>query len=178
MDSHVIHERSQGNDCTNALLWHVSHVKPRCEKKLAEYCVRHAIACDLPLREETKIYQRRRVTVAKPVFPGYAFLEFSLDSRTDVLKSNMIVRLIEVQDQAGLVRDLAQIREALRIDPTLDACAAFQAGRRVAIRRGPFQGLEGVVQTVKGKTKVILNVEMIGRALALEVGMEMLEPVR
>ena len=85
--------------------------------------------------------------------------------------------LIEVQNQPGLIQDLMQIREALEVDPTLDACSAFQAGRRVTIRSGPFQGLEGIVQIIKGKTKVILNVDMIGRALAVEVGVELLEPV-
>ena len=39
------------------------------------------------------------------------------------------------------------------------------------------QGLEGLVQTVKGRTKVVLNVEMIGRALSVEVGIEFLESV-
>ena len=155
--------------------WCVIHVKPRCEKKLAEYCTRCRLTFDLPLREETKIYQRRRVTVQKPVFPGYVFVRFSSDERLTLLKSQAIVRIIDVQNQARLISELGQIRDALTVDPTLDACAAFQAGRRVVIRSGPFQGLEGIVQVVKGKTKVILNVEMIGRALAVEVGMELLE---
>jgi len=170
MDHHAV------NEISPEAVWHVAHVRPRCEKKLTEYCSRYGVRSDLPLREETKIYQRRRVTVQKPVFPGYAFVFYGPDEKDKVLKSNVIVRLIDVGNQAQLIRDLAQIREALSIDPTLDACAAFQAGRRVCIRNGPFQGLEGVVQTVKGKTKVILNVEMIGRALAVEVGMECLEP--
>lgn len=156
--------------------WYVVHAKPRCEKKLAEYCGAHAIEVDLPLREETKVYQRRKVTVHKPVFPGYVFLKYSDPDKTTVLKSNMIVRILPVANQQQLVRELGQIRQALSIDPTLDACAAYQAGRRVLIRSGPFQGLEGVVQTVKGRAKVVLNVEMIGRALAVEVGIELLEP--
>lgn len=156
-------------------LWYVLHVKPRCEKKLAEYCGARAVACELPLREETKIYQRRKVTVQKPVFPGYVFVHFTPEDKVVVLKSNVIVRILPVDNQDQLVRELGQIRQALLVDPTLDACAAFQAGRRVSIRSGPFQGLEGVVQSVKGKTKVVLNVDMIGRALAVEVGMELLD---
>jgi transcriptional antiterminator RfaH len=159
-----------------ATLWHVVHVKPRCEKKLAGYCAANAVVYDLPLREETKIYQRRRVTVTKPVFPGYCFLNYSEVQRVIVLKSNLLVRVLHVVDQEKLVRELAQIRQALTVDPTLDACAAFQAGKRVSIRRGPFCGLEGVVQMVRGKARVILNVEMIGRALAVEVDMNLLEP--
>lgn len=159
----------------NEAVWHVLHVKPRCEKKMAEYCGVHALASELPLREETKVYQRRRVTVHKPVFPGYVFVRFTAEERVSVLKSNLVVRDLAVIDQAQFTRQLEQIRQALAVDPTLDACAAFTAGRRVRIAAGPFMGLEGVVQTVRGKTRVMLNVEMIGQALSVEVGMEVLE---
>ena len=157
--------------------WFVLHAKPRTEKKLADYSRAHGVTVDLPLREETKVYQRRRVTVHKPVFPGYVFLCFTPDEKITVLKSKLVVRILAVEDQTRLLRELDQIRLALSVDPTLDACAAFQAGKRVVIRTGPFQGLEGIVQTVKGRTKVILNIEMIGQALAVEIGIERLEPV-
>jgi transcriptional antiterminator RfaH len=145
-------------------LWHVLHVRPRCQH-------------DLPLREETKIYQRRRVTVWKPVFPGYVFVVFDPTERVTLLKSNVIVRILHVADQKQLIHELAQIRQALCVDPTLDACAAFTAGRRVLISGGPFQGLEGIIRTLRGKTRVVLNVEMIGRAVAVEVDIGFLEPV-
>lgn len=156
--------------------WYVLHVKPRCEKKMAEYCVLHGLTHNLPLREETKIYQRRKVTVHKPVFPGYVFLAFSAAQKATVLKSNLTVHILTIVDQEKFIHELGQICQALAVDPTLDACAAFQVGKHVTIKAGPFQGLEGVVQLVRGKTKVVLNVDMIGRALAVEVSMDMLEP--
>ncbi len=168
---------SEGQESPGEALWYVLYVKPRCEKKMAAYCEVHRVEWDLPLREETKIYQRRKVTVHKPVFPGYVFLRFPAQGKLTVLKSNLVVRLLSVEHQARFDRELRQIRQALEIDPTLDASAAFQAGRRVLIKSGPFEGVEGVVQVVKGKTKVVLNVNMIGRAIAVEVGMELLEPV-
>ncbi len=157
--------------------WHVLYVKPRCEKKAAGYCEVHGIEFDLPVREETKIYQRRKVTVFKPVFPGYVFLRFCPEQKLTVLKSNLVVRILPVDNQKQFFNELMQIRLALEIDPSLDASAAFQAGRRVQIKSGPFQGVEGVVQVVKGKTKVVLNIDIIGRAIAVEVGMELLESV-
>jgi transcription antitermination factor NusG len=154
--------------------WHVLHVRPRCEKKMAEYCTSQRIACELPLRAETKIYQRRKVTVRKPVFPGYVFVVFEPTERVTVLTSNMIVRILPVPSQAQLIHELDQIKQALAVDPTLDACAAFSQGRRVRIDGGPFQGLEGVVQVVRGQTRVVLNVDMIGRAVAVEADMALL----
>ena len=156
--------------------WTVLHVRPRCEKKVAEYCVRHKVPSYLPLRSETKIYQRRKVTVAKPVFPSYVFAEFERPNREVVLKSGNIVRIIEVVDQERFVLELDQVRKALDVDPTLGATAAFTRGKRVRILDGPFRGLEGVVETVRGGTRVILNVEAIGQGVPVDVDMHMLEP--
>ena len=172
MDASILENQAGPSEA----LWHVLYVKPRCEKKMEGYCKAHEVECDLPVREETKIYQRRKVTVAKPVFPGYVFLRFPSADKLTVLKSNLVVRILPVDDQKKFYKELLQIRQALAIDPTLDASAAFQAGRRVLIKSGPFQGVEGVVQVVKGKTKVVLNIDIIGRAIAVEVGMELLEP--
>ena len=156
-------------------LWHVLHVRPRCEKKMAEYGNAHGLEYYLPLREETKVYQRRKVTVEKPVFPGYVFMVFGQAGRALVLKSNMIVRILPVTDQARLVRDLMQIRQALAVDNTLGASAALAKGRRVKIGGGPFMGLEGTVETARGTTRVFLTVEMIGQAVVVEVDRALLE---
>lgn len=156
--------------------WHVLHLKPRCEKKMADYCRQNGLEHYLPLREETKVYQRRKVTVRKPVFPGYLFAVFDDESRLVVQKSNLLVRILVVGDQDRFLRELAQVRQALDVDPTLGATAALEKGRRVRIMTGPFQGLEGVVQAWRGTTRVLLSIEMIGQAIAVETGMEVLEP--
>jgi transcriptional antiterminator RfaH len=157
--------------------WHVIHVRPRCEKKLAEYCKVHDFPHYLPLRSETKVYQRRKVHVLKPVFPGYVFTAYDQERRVDLLKSNHVVRVIEVQAQSTFLDELGQVRRALEVDETLGACEAFTEGRQVRITSGSFQGIEGRVQKVKGGTRVILNVDMIGQGVALDVAMHELEPI-
>lgn len=131
----------------------------------------------LPLRSETKVYQRRKVRVLKPVFPGYLFTMFDQERRVELLKSHHIVRIIEVHTQATFLDELEQVRRALDVDETLGACEAFTKGRQVRITSGSFQGIEGRVQKVKGGTRVILNVDMIGQGVALDVEMQELEPI-
>jgi transcription antitermination factor NusG len=157
--------------------WHVLYVKPRCEKKVAAHCIRFQLDCYLPLRRETKIYQRRRVTVDKPVFQGYVFVRFDLSHRADLLRSHAVVNVLEVDDQAGFLRDLEQIRLALNVDPTLGVERVLKPGRRVRIATGPFMGLEGVVQTVRGAARVMLAVEMIGQAVVVDAETALLEPL-
>lgn len=157
--------------------WSVIHVRPRCEKKLSDYCRIQGVAHYLPLRVERKVYQRRKVEVWKPLFPGYVFACFGAHQRLLVERSRQVVRLLAVKDQVRLIGEIEQVRRALDIDPGLGACAAVERGTRARILRGPFQGLEGVVSTHKGQTRVVLNVDIIAQAVAVEVSLDMLEPV-
>lgn len=144
---------------------------------MREHCRILGLDSYLPLRLETKIYQRRKVTVEKPVFPGYLFACFDSDGRLDLLKTNNIVRILEAEDEAKLLDQLNQVRLALSVDPTLGACKALKTGRRVRILGGPFMGVEGVISSLRGTTKVRLNVEMIGQAVAMDVEKGLLQVV-
>lgn len=153
------------------------YLRARCEKKVAEYCRIHGLTHYLPLRQETKVYQRRRVTAEKPVFPGYFFVTFDREGRLKLLKSNVIVRVLEPVSERELLHELAQVRRALAVDPGLAACDALRAGRRVRITGGPFAGVEGMVEALRGQAPVRLNVDMIGRAVAVDVAREYLEVI-
>ena len=157
--------------------WYVLYLRPRSEKKVAVCCEQHRITYYLPLREETKIYQRRRVKVEKPLFPCYFFATFDAIGREDLLKTNNVLRILEPPSRRQLLYELAQVRKALRVDPTLSTCSALKAGRRVRIMGGPFMGVEGIVRAIKGNTKVCLNVDMIGRAVAVEVDRDYLDVI-
>jgi len=157
--------------------WHVLYLRPRCEKKMAEYCKIHRLSYFLPLRRETKIYQRRKVTVEKPVFHGYFFVSFDRNGRLTLLKTNNIVRILVPPNERQFLHELAQIRKALSIDPTLGACTALKRGRHVRILGGPFMGVEGIISALKGTAKVRLNVDLIGQAVAVEVNREYLEVI-
>lgn len=155
--------------------WHVLHVRPRCEKKVATYCSTLPLQHYLPLRMERKKYQRRRVEVWKPLFPGYVFVRFQPEQRISVLQSGQIARILEVKDQLKFINEIEQIRKALGADPGLHACPAITTGMIVRITEGPFQGLEGVVVKSKGCARVIINVNMIGQGVAIEADEDVLE---
>lgn len=75
--------------------WKVLYVKPRCEKKVAEYCNLYRIPYFLPLCEKRRIVQRRKVLVTLPLFPGYVFAEFPSAQRLTLLQTNQLVRILD-----------------------------------------------------------------------------------
>ena len=144
---------------------------------MAEYCALYQIPTYLPLRQETKIFQRRKVTVSKPVFPGYVFAELRDTQQLIIQKSGKLVRTIKVPDQIRFANEIEQVRKALLVDATIGAISGIAAGRPVRIVSGPFLGLEGVVSAVQGVTRVFLNVDIIGQHIRVEAAPYMLEPL-
>ncbi len=157
--------------------WKVLFVKPRAEKKVAEYCALYNIPCYLPLREKTRVIQRRKVTTRLPVFPGYVFAKFPLSQRLQLLETNLLVRILEPLQPRRMLRELIMVRRALRADPTLKPSKRLETGRLVRITSGPFQGVEGRVARMAGLLKVVLNIDMIGQAVAVTAELDQVEPL-
>ncbi len=155
--------------------WYVLHLRSNTEKKVAEICRLRDIDHYLPLRKETKIYQRRKVVVWKPLFRGYLFAQLNLETRVHLLQTSHLLHILDPGCEADLLLDLDQIRRALLADPRLEADVAFRAGRRVRIKGGPFTGIEGGLEAVRGKFKVRLNVDLIGQSVAVDVDRDLLE---
>jgi transcription antitermination factor NusG len=148
--------------------WKVLFVKPRTEKKVAEYCALFDVQHYLPLRQKTRIVQRRKVVVNQPLFPGYVFVCLHPSQRLRMLQTTLLVRILEPLNPRKLLRDLVMVRRALRANPQALTTRPLAKGMLVRIIAGPFMGVEGRVTRIAAKTKVILNVDMIGQAIAVE----------
>jgi transcription antitermination factor NusG len=136
---------------------------------MASYSALHSIVYYLPLKKETRVYQRRRVTFTKPVFAGYFFAALSDEGRLTLLKTNHIIRCIEIDRQEEFVHELNQVHRALDVDPGLGATASLPKGKRVRITGGPFMGIDGWVSSMKNPYKVWLHVDILGQAVSVEV---------
>ena len=157
--------------------WFVLHLRPRSEKKVAQVCEINGLEYYLPLRSEVKIYQRRKVKVRKPLFPGYIFVAFEPEQRIYLLRTNHVVRILEPPSEEVLISQLEQIQKALEVDETLGTASAIEKGRCVRIKGGPFMGVEGVVTDAGKSGTVRLNVEMIGQAVIVKVDRDYLEVI-
>ncbi len=52
--------------------WFVAHTRPRCEKKLGEFCQREGLQVTLPCYNSA--HKPRPTVVFATAFPGYVFL--------------------------------------------------------------------------------------------------------
>lgn len=149
--------------------WYVLHVKPRTEKKVVFYLKRYGLWHYLPLYRKERRLQRRKVVSVLPLFPGYVIALMDPAERLKVLQSNLLVRTISVTQPRKLIHQLRQISRASRADGNLRKVDVFTEGELVKVSSGPFYGIEGYVKKDTGGDVVVLNVEMLGQAVAVSI---------
>ena len=154
---------------TDSLLWFVAHTRPRCEKKLSEYCRRENFLVTLPCYRTVHKYRGKTATFQKPLFPGYVFLELYPSQRQKVYQSDYVANLLDVPDQETFVQQLGDILLALETDLEVRLAPRITAGSRVKIKSGPLRGLEGLVQDRSGVTMVLLRLDFIAQAAAVKI---------
>lgn len=137
----------------------------------------NGIPCYLPVRTHTRIYQRRKVTTQLPVFSGYLFVAIDAPHKLILQKTNHVLRFLEPARPYRMLRQLVQIRRALKIDPALRPAKLLSSGTRVRIVAGPFAGVEGVVARLASTMNVILTVEMLGRGVSVQASRNEVEPL-
>lgn len=156
--------------------WVVLHARPRCEKKAADYCERNELPWYLPLRKKIHRYGSRERSFWSPLFPGYVFCVVTPVQKSEVRQNRYVANLLEVVDQKTLVEQLRQINRALTAGDVVEVMPYLETGRRVIVTSGPMKGLEGLVLRVKGRTRVVINVDMIQQSVAVEVDSAWLAP--
>ena len=151
------------------LLWFVAHTRPRCEKKVVEFCGREQISTTLPCYQAAHKYRGKTVVFRKPLFPGYVFLQLTNDQRRTIYQSDYVANLLEVIDQDLFKSQLAEILHALDTDLEIRLAPAIGQGMRVKIKHGPLRGIEGWVEERYGMNTVLLRLDFIGQAAAVKV---------
>lgn len=65
----------------------------------------------------------------------------------------------------------------MSLKASLEPAYFMRRGMRVRIVDGPFAGIEGVISHRRGKYRIILNVDEIEMAAAVEVNAYQVEPI-
>jgi len=155
--------------------WWVAHTKSRNEKALAWMLSRWEIPYFLPLMEKVTKRKQRVFRALLPLFSGYVFFCGNEDQRYRALTTNRIANVIEVSNQAKLIKELSDIHRALDSGMPIDPHPYLKAGDRCRVSAGPLMGCEGIVVRKKNQTRILLQIDMLGQAAAVEVDTELLE---
>ena len=153
------------------------HARPRCEKKASQSCRDLEISHYLPLHESHHRRGKRSYSFDVPLLPGYLFGCCDREQRLAVLGTGYLVRTIEVIDQQRLLSELENIYLACLGKADLTLYPQLKRGRQVRVLQGPLAGVCGRISKRKEAMRLVLNVSILGTAVATEVDMNDVELV-
>ncbi len=154
--------------------WFVLQTKSRQEKVVCDFFRDRQIEYLLPLVAKTTYYGKRKVKSELPLFPGYVFVRSAIQDAYAADRTNRLVRIIPVFDQARIEEELRSLARALEAQSSFDRHPQLVAGVRVEVKSGPLQGVRGVVESRLKMDRLILQVEILGQAISVEVDTDLL----
>lgn len=157
--------------------WFATYTYPRHEQAVADVLTRKGVEIFLPTVQKISQWKDRRVKLQVPLFPGYVFTRMCVDERVKVLSVPSVIRILSSrgipvpvsEDEINAVRFCAQRGAKLQ-----NHCF-LTAGDRVQVKRGLFEGLEGIVARHNNGCRLIVSISLIHQSVALEIDADLLE---
>lgn len=158
--------------------WWAAYTKPRFEKVFAWDMLNHGIGYFLPMREKVIFSGSRKRLIMSPLFASYVFFCGTKEDRYTALSTNRLCTVIEVADQELLIQELMSIEKAIFTKAVIDNYPHLAIGINCRITSGPMIGTEGIViEKNYEKTRMVIEVTMLGQGVIIEIDSDLLEPL-
>ena len=99
------------------------------------------------------------------------------EQRVQLLRTNRVANVIEVNNQEKLVAELLQIERAINAGANLKPHDHIRKGQRCRITGGALAGMQGIIEQTKSGARLVINVDILGKATSAEVDTDMIELV-
>lgn len=159
--------------------WFAVRVRSNFERKTALSLHSRGIQCFLPMYRARRQWSDRVKILDLPLFAGYIFCRLTEQRFVPVLETPGVVRVVghgaqpvpvEPDEMQTLYRIVGSGREAM-------PWPYLNAGQRVRLRAGALKDVEGILTNAEGRDRVVVNIELLQRSVAVSVDRLDLEPI-
>ncbi|MFO8047648.1 MAG: UpxY family transcription antiterminator [Desulfosudaceae bacterium] len=161
--------------------WYVLHTKSKFEKIVQEGLSRKGREVFLPTVTIRSRRRDRKIFLQQPLFPGYLFVRTgnSPEQRLEILKTAGVVDLIGNRGRPLPVDTVVIDSLKIIVDTNrqVRTMGSFRRGEPVQVVGGPFAGVFGVFVRYQGGERVLVNIDVMGQAAAVNVAADEVEPL-
>jgi len=153
--------------------WYAVHTLARHEKRVAAQFEEKRVCTFLPLLRQIHRWSDRRSTVEVPMFSCYTFVRIvhTVEERLKVLRTPGVLGFVGNERQGTPIPDeqIESLRTAINEKIPCFPHDFISAGRRVRIRGGSLDSVEGILVSHGGDQSLVLSVELLHRSVAIRV---------
>ena len=163
--------------------WFAVYVKSRCEKKVSKQLDDIGIESFLPLITRMKQWSDRKKKVEEPLFRSYIFVNITLADYYNVLNVANVVKFITFEKKPVVVPEnqITAIKKYI-CDTDLHEIECdsmdLKEGELVRIKTGQMKDLIGRFIKIKGKHRIIIDIEAVGQSLPINISRSNVERIQ
>ncbi len=162
--------------------WFALYVKSRHEFFTHNELQKKSIETFLPAAKKWRQWKDRKKLVDFPIFPGYLFVQISPNPERflDVLKTKGAVTLISAElghPTPVPPEEIHSLRLLIESGKELDIYPHLKEGTLVRVRRGLFQGAEGILQKKEDQYIFLVNIKLLGRSVGVKIHADDVETI-
>ncbi len=160
--------------------WFAAYTTARHEKAVSRQFEARRIESFLPLYTTIRHWKNGcRVPVSQPLFPGYIFVHINRRESVKVLQVPGVVSIVSAGREPSALpsSDVESLRSALPLRQ-FEPHPYLTVGEKVRITSGSLAGMIGVLLRKKNNLRVVLTLELIRQSVAVEIGIDEIEPLK
>jgi transcription antitermination factor NusG len=162
------------------LPWFAVRVRSRYENVVASLLGGKGYEWFLPTYSCRRQWSDRIKEVTLPLFSGYLFCRFNPRDRDAVLKTPRLYSIVGIAQNPVPIDEveIAAVRTLVSSGVSSRPWPYVRIGHRVRIEHGALRGLEGILQSFKGRHRIVVSVSLLQRSVAAEMDGAWVVPIQ
>lgn len=160
--------------------WFAVRVRSNYERVSAVHLRERGYEEFSPSYKAEKTWSDRKKITERFLFPGYVFCRLDPQDRLPVLTVPGVVGLVSFGDRPVPIpdREIQQVRLMVQSGLLVMPWPFLQVGQVVLIERGPLTGVEGILENVKAKCRIVVSIKMLQRSVSTEIDRSWVRPLK
>src|SRR5262245_30994247 len=163
----------------NSEFWYALKVRPRFERSVVAHLRNRGYDPFLPCYSVKRHWSDRVKSIELPLFPGYLFCQFDINSRFPIITTpgvNFVVGVGRVPEPIGQ-HEIESIRRVVNSGLRYEPYPYLGVGQVVQVEQGALAGVYGLVMDVKNSCRLIISINLLKRSVATEIDRRWVKPV-
>ena len=159
--------------------WYALYTRHQHEKTVAQILNSKGFETLLPLYPAARRWADRTKLLFLPLFPCYVFINAGLERRLAIMMTPGVHSLVSNAGEPAAIpsEEIDAVRRAVESGARVEPHPLLKCGDWVRVKCGPLTGIEGILVRKKNLYRLVLSVEMLGKAVAVEVDAFLVERV-
>jgi transcription antitermination factor NusG len=168
---------SHGTHLDSRLDWYAIYTRHQHEKTVARILTSKGFETLLPLYSVAHRWKDRTKLLSLPLFPCYVFLKGGSERRLDIMTTPGIHALVSTAGQPAAIPnvEIEAIRRAIESGAPVEPHPLLKCGEWVRVKCGPMEGIQGILVRKKNLYRLVLSIEMLGKAASVEIDAFLIE---